>query len=221
MTRSLAGLVLFLCACQSLAPPNAGATLRARERQILAEASAIARAAGRDAQRARATVEMRRTEIAAMQQGNAALLVTVRAGDAPGQRVAGVEVARPVLTPGQRWFAKTGISRFINNANGCVVSPQISFADDADILYVTLRAWNVRAGLQLSVQWWHEGEPMHGERYVLPRDDAEGCYWFSLTPDMVPFMTGSWSVQVYAGGAPLESPQSFAMREAEAMMDDG
>ena len=213
--------MLLLCACQSLAPPNAGATLRARERQILVEASAIARAAGRDAQRARSTVEMRSTEIAAMQDSNATLLVTVRAGDSPGQRVAGVEVAPPPLTPGQRWFAKTGISRFINGATGCVVSPRISFAEDADILYVTLRAWNVRAGLQLSVQWWHEGEPVHSESWVLPQDSAENCYWFSLTPDMVPFMTGSWSVQVYANGAPLESPQSFAMREAEEMKDDG
>ena len=219
MRRGLLFLVLALCACQSLAPPNAGATLRARERHILDEATAIARAAAADLQRAEATVVHEATKIASMQQENTALLVTVRAGDAsPARRQGTGIIQRPPLTPGSRWFEKTGVSRFIN-ADGCVVSPQINFTNDIALLYVTVRAWNVAAGLRLSVQWWHEGDPVHNEGFTLARAWKEGCFWFSLTPDNVPFAPGSWSVQLYADGAPLETPQAFTLREAELTMD--
>ena len=103
-----------------------------------------------------------------MQQGNAELLVTVRAGESESLRLSSVSLPQGPQTPGARWFAKTGLSRFISPQTGCVISPQISFANDTEVLYVTLRAWNVRAGLQLSVQWWHESEPVHSEAYVLP-----------------------------------------------------
>ena len=220
MRRGLLCLVLALCACQSLAPPNSGATLRARERHILNEATAIARAAVDDLQRAEATVVQKATEIASMQRENAALLVTVRAGDAPPVRRLGTGSShRPPLTPGSRWFEKTGVSRFIDPSDGCVVSPQINFANDISLLYVTVRAWNVAAGLRLSVQWWHEGDPVHNEDFTLARAWKERCFWFFLTPDMVPFAPGSWSVQLYADGASLETPQAFSLREAAMLMD--
>lgn len=218
-TRVLTGIVLGLCACQSLAPPDAGATQRARERLILFEATTIARSMARDRDRVVATIELQGTEIAAMQRSNAIILVTVRAGDASAPRSRAAAGQGPPTTPGRRWFAKTGISRFINFQDDCVVSPQISFTSDADVIYVTLRAWNVSAGLQLSVQWWHEGQPVHSEAWVLPSDRSESCYWFSLTPELATFLPGSWSVQLYADGAALESPQSFTIREPDLMMD--
>ena len=220
MRCGLLCLVLVLCACQALAPPNSGATLRARERHILNEATAIARAAVDDLQRAEATVVQKATEIASMQRENAALLVTVRAGDAPPARRQGTDRGqRQPLTPGSRWFEKTGVSRFKNSADDCVVAPQISFPNDISLLYVTLHAWNVAEGLRLSVQWWHEGDPVHSEDYTLARAWKEACFWFSLTPDNVQFAPGSWSVQLYADGAPLETPQAFTLREAAMMMD--
>ena len=107
MRHGLLFLVLALCACQSLAPPDSGATLRARERHILDEATAIARAAAADLQRAEATVVHEATKIASMQQENTALLVTVRAGDAsPARRQGTGIIQRPPLTPGSRWFEK-------------------------------------------------------------------------------------------------------------------
>ena len=219
MKLTLLSLVISLCACQSLAPPDANATLRARERQILGEATSIARAASQDLQQVRATVELQETGIAAMKQGNAELLVTVRAGEEEALRLSSITLPQGPLTPGARWFAKTGLSRFISPQTGCVISPQISFTNDAEVLYVTVRAWNVRAGLQLSVQWWHESEPVHSEAFVLPADRTDECYWFSLTPDLAPFVTGSWRVQLYADGAALETPQSFTFREADLMME--
>ncbi len=185
----------------------------------MGEATSIARAGSRDLQQVRATVEMQETGLAAIQRSNAELLVTVRAGDEEPLRPSAILLPQGPLTPGTRWFAKTGLSRFISPQTGCVISPQISFTNDADILYVTLRAWNVRAGLQLSVQWWHENKPVHSEAWVLPAGSAENCYWFSLTPDLAPFVTGSWRVQLYADGAALETPQSFSFREAEGMME--
>lgn len=220
ITRILISIAFGLCACQSLAPPDAAANQRARERQILSEATTIARSMARDQDRIMATVELQGTEIAAMRRDNATLLVTVRAGDAVTLRPEIAADQGPPTTPGKRWFAKTGVSRFISFQDGCVLSPQISFTSDADLLYVTLRAWNVRAGLQLSVQWWHEGQPVHSEALVLSRDRSEYCYWFSLTPDLATFLPGSWSVQLYANGAALETPQSFTIREPDLMMDD-
>jgi len=219
MRAGLLCLCLALCACQSLAPPDTGATLRARERQILDDATAIARNTGDDLLRARETIAYRSTEIAGMQLENAVLLVTVRAGNTPTPRPAGDREQQPPLTPGSQWFSRTGLSRFINAANGCVEAPQVSFSSATEVLYVTLRAWNVTAGLNLGVQWWHEGEPVHSEGFTLARASRESCYWFSLSPDMVTFAPGSWRVQLYADGVPIQSPQSFTMRAATTGMD--
>ena len=219
MSRALLCLALALCACQSLVPPDQGATLRARERLILGEATALARSVADDRRGASATVAMQATEIAAVQRENAALLVTVRAGDAPARRLITGIGEMPPLTPGRSRFAKTGISRFVNAADGCVVSPQISFADDAEILYATLRAWNVPAGLRLSVQWRREGVPLHSEHYIVPGAGSGNCFWFSLTPDLADFTPGNWDVQLYADGLPLEAPQAFTIREAGMRMD--
>ena len=220
LKRCLCVPVVLLAACQTLTPPNTVATWQAREGRILQEATFIARSADRDRERVDATVLPQSTEIASAMRENAALLVTVRAGDSPGQRVVGNRAPAPPRTPGRRWFAKTGISRFINPVDGCVVSPQISIAGDADSIYVTWRAWNVRAGLRMSVQWRHEGDLMHEEDFTLERGWQERCFWFSLTPDLAAFAPGSWSVQLYADGAPLETPQSFTLRQVDRMMDE-
>lgn len=214
------GCLLLLVGCGVLNPPDVSATLLAENQAIVQEATAIARAARVDNERVQATADFAATQVASLRQINLALLATVRAGDPPRPRVVAETDIRPVsLTPGQRWFVKTGVASKINDSDGCVRSPQISFVADTPIIYATMRAFNVEAGLELSSVWNYEGAEVHRERFTLDQNWAEVCLWFSIDPSTVDFAPGNWTVQMFANGAQLEAPMAFSLREGEEIMD--
>jgi hypothetical protein len=48
------------------------------------------------------------------------------------------------------------------------------------------------------------------------------CFlWFSIDANTVDFLSGNWTVRLFADGAPLESPMAFSIRAGDAMMQDG
>lgn len=206
-------VLLLLAGCQSLSPPDVPATLLADNERIVQEATAIAQAANADSEMIAATAEAAMTEAAGLKQANLVLLATVRAGDPPRQSViVSMEGQVPQLEPGQRWFSRTGVSQFINQSDGCVVSPQISFSADTPILYATMRVFNIEPGVQLSALWEWEGNEMFRDSFVLSRGAAEICLWFSMSQDDAEFVPGNWSVRLFANGAPLESPMAFTIQ---------
>lgn len=207
-------VVLMLVGCQALTPLDVPATLQAENLQILQEATAIAEAAQDDRLSIAATADAVMTEVAALRQSNLILLATVRAGDPPQQSViVSMEGQVPQLTPGQRWFSRTGVSQFVNETDGCVVSPQISFTTDSQMLYATMRIFNIEPGVQLSALWEREGSEVFRDSFVLSRGAAEICVWFSISQTDAPFVPGNWSVRLFANGAPLESPMAFSIRQ--------
>jgi hypothetical protein len=206
--------------CQTLSPPNTAATLQADNQAIVQEATMIAESLAADRQRIETTADASMTQVAVLNQDNLVLLATVRAGDPPEQRVVSNAGAVSVtLSPGQRWFSKTGVSKFINDADGCVIAPQIRFPMDSPIIYATLRAFNVESGVELSASWSREGTEAHRESFVLSQNWSEICIWFSIEPPGVELLPGSWTVQMFANGAPLEGPMAFTIEEGEAMME--
>ena len=208
--------------CQILEPPDTVATLQAENNEIIQEATAIAQAGQRDDQRTRESSDSSMTEVAEIQQINQVLLATVRAGDPVDTRVvANTDIQLAQITPGQRWFVRTGVSTFINEADGCVISPQIAFSADVPIIYATVRAYNIESGVQLSVQWDYEGAEVHRESFVLQQGGSDVCLWFSIDPTIVGFQPGNWAVRMFADGFQLETPMTFSIREDEAMVEDG
>lgn len=218
----IAWLTLLSAGCQALGAPDVPATLQAENEQIVREATVIAQAVQADRAAIQATADAIHTEAAGIQRANLVLLATVRAGDPPDQGVvASTDGRLPLLTPGQRWFMKTGLSQFINEADGCVVSPQISFGADTPIIYSTMRAYNIASGVQLSATWEYEGTEVFRDSFVLSNSAAEICLWFSITPQDAEFQPGNWSVRLFADGFQLESPVSFTIRPPDAMAAGG
>jgi hypothetical protein len=206
--------------CQVLDPPDMVATLQTENGEIISEATAIAWAANVDRGRVQATAVSAMTQVASLQSENLELLATVRAGDPPRPRViAETNSSSIALTPGQRWFTKTGVSLQINEADGCVVSPQISFSTDVSKIYATMRALNVEAGLQMSVAWAYEGAEVHRESFSLDRDWSEICLWFFIDTSTVEMLPGNWTVQMFADGVGLETPMAFTIRQDEGNME--
>ena len=215
-------LILFALAaavtgCQVVGSPDIPATTQAENLEIVHEATRIAQAAQADREAVAATADAVMTEVADLQQANLVLLATVRAGDPPTERVvASTDGQVPVLTPGQRWFTRTGVSQAINEADGCVVSPQITFSTETPIIYATMRAFNIESGVQLSALWEREGAEVYRDSFVLNRGASEICLWFSIERSEVEFLPGNWTVRLFADGFQLESPLAFTIREAGA-----
>lgn len=205
--------LLVLAGCQTFIAPDVSATLQAENEQILQEATAIAQAARNDYEAIASTADAAMTEVAGLQQSNLVLLATVRAGDPPQQKVqVSMEGQIPQLTPGQRWFTRTGVSQFINEADGCVVSPQISFPADTPLIYATMRVFNIEPGVQLSALWEREGTEVFRDSFVLSNGAAEICIWFSISQNDAPLTPGNWAVRLFANGAQLESPMAFTIQ---------
>ncbi len=218
----IAGFSALAVGCQALGAPDVPATLQAENAQIVREATLIAEASRNDQAAIEATADTVQTEVAGVQQANLVLLATVRAGDPPDAGVVASTDGRvPFLTPGQRWFMKTGLSQFINEADGCVVSPQISFDANTPIIYSTMRVYNIESGVQLSAQWEFEGAEVFRDSFVLSNSASEICLWFSMSQEDAEFLPGNWSVRLFADGFQLESPVSFTIRPPEAIMAEG
>lgn len=209
-------LALLATAC-GMEPANneIEATLAQEASQIIAEATAI-----------RTTAEAQTTQIAATMSAadayldqrravNAALLATVRADLVPtAQVIANVFGGTPdAIQRGERWFVKTGTTEAIQPSNGCAIAPHQQFPTNTREIYATFEAHNIASGTPLSASWTYEGQTVHQESFNLDGSYGLICLWFSITPDMVPFNPGTWAVQLFAEGFPLEGPMLFTIRD--------
>jgi cellobiose-specific phosphotransferase system component IIB len=213
-------LSLPLCAgCEAFGRPNVPATFQAESRAYVAEATAIAQTAQVNEQSVNITAQAAETKIAEIQAVNLVLLATVRAGD-PAQGVTVDTIATPIdLDPNRRWFVKTGVSRRVSEADGCVVDPQINFSLDTQQIYATVRAFNIQSGTMMSVQWYYEGNEVWQDSWTVPQNSADLCIWFDIQPSYVEFKPGNWSVRLFADGFQLEDAMAFALTESDTMSD--
>ncbi len=223
MRYAIVFMALLVSGCQVLNQPDMPATLQAERIGYVAEATAIAQTATAEAGGVQVTALAAGTRIAQVQAVNQVLLATVRAGDPP--EVRGV-VANTIATPqglqaGQRWFVKTGVGSAVRSSDGCVEDVRLRFETTVERLYATVKVFNIEAGVEMSVSWFHEGDLMWQERWTVNRSAGEMCIWFDLARENVDFLPGSWSVLMYADGFQLEDAMTFALDEPSGMMNAG
>jgi hypothetical protein len=210
-------LVALLATACGMAPANndVEATLAQEASQIIAEATAIRVTAEAETTRMAATMSAAEIYLDQRRAVNAALLATVRADLVPtAQVIANVFGGTPAaILRGERWFVKTGMTEAIQASNGCAIEPHQQFPTNTQEIYATFEAHNIESGTPFSATWMHEGQVVHQESFNLNNGSTFICLWFSITPDIVPFTPGTWSVQLFMDVFPLEGPMLFTIRD--------
>jgi hypothetical protein len=207
--------MILLAGCQALSGPNMPATLQAENLGYVAQATHIAQTAEAERQRVAATASALGTQAAGIYAENQELLAALRQQEpvAPARAERAPENLRPTeLAPGQRWFVKTGVGTAIRNSDGCIEQAQVSFPADVEQLYATVRAFNIEAGVEMSVAWSREGVEVLRESWTLPQSADEICIWFSVNRNDVNFEPGLWSANLFADGFQLENPMPFSIQ---------
>jgi hypothetical protein len=118
-----------------------------------------------------------------------------------------------VVPVGFTEFTPPQTASAVRGDDGCaeIVTTQFGSADS--IIYVTTRAFNIRAGTDMSVEWTYGGQVVYSFNFMVDVDDSDYCLWFSITPEDVAFSPGDWSVRLLANGAPIEPSATFSIIE--------
>jgi len=217
MRLPVLGLALLLSACQVFNTSNPQTELHDEIAGYVQEATQIAGTLRANEQHTSATAQAASTQISALSNANTVLLATVRAGETPVpsvQAVTGLAQSGAELTPGQRYFVRTGVSMRVRDSDGCVENPIVSFPEGVQRIYATVIAYNIEANTPLAAEWSYAGNVVVSQSYTVSRTADEICLWFYIDPTDTPLDSGQWSVQLYAEGWPLEGPMTFAIGEA-------
>jgi len=108
---------------------------------------------------------------------------------------------------GDMQFTQVGTASSVRDSDGCAVSLVYSFPADVKQIYITTRALKIKAGTEMRVEWYFEGQMTHNETYTAPRDDNDFCLWFSLEPTDSALSSGNWSVKLFANNQPTDPPE--------------
>jgi hypothetical protein len=214
MRHLVFGLALLLSACQVFSTSNPQAELQDEISGYVQEATQIAGTLRANERQIGATVEAASTQISAVSNANTMLLATVRSGETP---VPGVQASTGLaqgggeLTPGQRYFVRTGVSTRVRDSDGCVENPVVTFPEGVQRIYATVIAYNITANTPLAAEWSQDGSVVVTQSYNIPRTADEICLWFYIDPTDIPLSAGQWAVQLFAEGWPLEGPMAFTI----------
>ncbi len=198
-------ILLALAACQTLQAPDVPATLQAQDAAYATAVIALQRTA--DAKR----TQVNNTALSAATQ--VAAIHSVVPGIAPETSNAvpqnsDTEIAGGI---GGMAFVETGTTASKRESDGCKGYDQTEFAASTPRIYVITRALHLAAGTLMAVEWLYEGQPVAQGSWTSPGDEQNFCVWFYITPDVVAFTPGQWSVQIYANGEAVVPPISFVI----------
>lgn len=227
-------LVLAAGACSALTPDNPAATLQAERSGYVAEATSIAQAAAAQGTQVVATAAAAQTYVAQMEGRNRLLLATLQVAfpptqalvdnagpSTPGQMAspAPLDAVNPAVTPaaaqdtagdaglGGARFTQVGTAASVRDSDGCADSLVYSFPANVQQIYITTRALNVTAGIEVRAEWYYEGQLTYSESYTVPRADADFCMWLSIAPTEIALSPGNWSVKLFANNQSVDPPQ--------------
>lgn len=215
--------------------PEAAAT--ERNISLAAEGTALRDALNRQSVDTASTAAAAETYIVERESINAQLLATLRAVIPPTQQVVqGAGAGTPSLntqpelpglaaanTPvpstdgaagsatGTQYTAIVTASG-VNSEDGCAVGIRNAFSTSDTEIYLTMRAFNVRAGTIMSAMWSLDGAVMYDDfSFSVAEDDDDFCIWFSIDPATVTFTPGNWTAQFFANGTPIEPAAQFTI----------
>jgi hypothetical protein len=205
-------LVCLAAACQAFTRPDTPATLRAENAGFIAEATAIAQTAQAESTLVRATASAAETAIARTENIHQQLLAVARAIIPPTPLIAGAGITVP-LAPDTIHFADVATASGVRESDGCADTSalQTQFSLDAPDIFVTARALNIRAGTLMGVEWEYQGQVVHKEDFVVPVDDDDYCVWFNISPSLINFSPGGWTVRLYYNETPIEPEVAFTV----------
>ncbi|MCL4251550.1 MAG: hypothetical protein KJ065_25595 [Anaerolineae bacterium] len=237
----IAGLILVAGAgCNALSSEDIPGTVAVESTAYAAEATTLARDLQAQGTAIYATAVYAETYVTQMDGINRQMVATLRAALPPTQQVVqGRDTSQPLIsglegvpleelpgaaqTPsGAGAGAGSGITEFqpvqtassVRSSDGCADVLANEFGLDTPIIYATTRAFNMRAGTEMGVEWLFGGQVVYSWQFVVDVDDADYCLWFSITPQDAPFTPGDWSVRMLANGAPLPAAATFRIVEA-------
>ncbi|MBI1257461.1 MAG: hypothetical protein GC204_08320 [Chloroflexi bacterium] len=129
--------------------------------------------------------------------GDAMLAPTQSSGSSPSDNTNAL---------GDMQFTQVGTAASVRDTDGCAVSLVYSFPADVQQIYITSRALNIKAGTEMRVEWYYEGQLNHSESFTVKQDDNDFCLWFSLEPTDNALSSGNWSVSLFANNQPTDPP---------------
>lgn len=220
-------LVMGIVGCEALNTVDVPATLQADIAAYAAEATGIPATLSAQSTAVAVTAVYAETYIAQVDGINRQIVATLRAGMPPTpQIVLGADPSTGTLpldggggagagaaAGGFTEFTPPQTASAVRGDDGCaeVVTSQFGTADS--IIYVTTRAFNMRAGTDMAVEWTYGGQVVYSFNFIVDVDDSDYCLWFSITPEDVAFSPGEWSVRLLANGAPIEPSAAFSIVE--------
>jgi hypothetical protein len=231
------GLTLAICvsACSAITPENPAATLQAQRSSMIDEATSIAQAAQVQGTQVMATAVAAQTYVALMEGRNRQLIATMQVAFPPTQAVVqndgpstpgqmattaplgSFEEATPPpqnssgASLGDMSFTQVLTASSVRDTDGCADVLSTSFPADVQQIYITTRALNVKAGTEMRVEWFYEGQMSYSESYTIPADDDDYCTWFFLAPTDAALASGSWSVTLFANNQAVAAPANFTV----------
>jgi hypothetical protein len=206
-------LIGLLSACQVFTRPDTPATLRAQNAGFVVEATAIAATAQAEGTSVQETAVAAATTIARMDNINLQLRATARAIIPPTMPIVNSGSSGLAGTPSgdSMQFVEIGTSTSVSDSDGCANALQSQFPFDVQRIYATARAFNIRAGTLMGVEWRYQDQIAHEENFVVPVDDDNYCLWFNIDPVAATFSSGDWSVQLFANEEPIEPEVIFTI----------
>jgi hypothetical protein len=220
-------LLCLLCSCQAFNRVDTYGTAQAQNFAFETEVAEMTQVSQAQEAAAVATVEAGETTVALINGVNQQLVATLQrqVTPTPQIQIEGVQPLDPALQAqyeGKRLFVKTGTSSEVNQADGCIINPQVFFTEDATRIYGTLKVYNVEAGVLMRAEWKREGTPVWEDVWTVDANYAEICIWFYIEPAYVEFTPGAWSVEMFADGFSLEGPMTFSIQplSQDLMMDE-
>ncbi|MBE0689809.1 MAG: hypothetical protein IH587_06770 [Anaerolineae bacterium] len=240
----IVGLILLtVVGCSALGSEDIPGTVAVESTAYAAEATAMALDLQAQGTAVYATAVFAETYVTQMDGINRQMVATLRAAVPPTQQIvqerdasqpliSGLEGVPQENLPGNADASSgagagagagaSGITEFqpvqtassVRASDGCADVVTNEFTVDSSTIYATVRAFNMRAGTDMRVEWLFGGQVVYSWQFVVDVDDADYCLWFSMTPQDAPFTPGDWSVQMLANGAPLPAPASFRIVEA-------
>lgn len=233
--------ILALSACSTFEPAvDTEATITAQFTSVADEGTAISAMLQAQSTEVAQTAVAAETYIIQMESINQQLLATMRAIVPPTQQIVSTTVSLiPEWNPpaiGSDAFVQAGTNvppvipnndgnqpvntsytmistaSDVNAADSCPRDNRVQFTPNDSRIYVTARAFNIRAGTVLNAAWSYNGAVVYdADSFTIEVDDTDYCLYFYVDQNDVTFSLGGWSVQLIANGIPITPAASFTI----------
>ncbi|RMG82317.1 MAG: hypothetical protein D6712_14910, partial [Chloroflexi bacterium] len=122
-----------------------------------------------------------------------------------------VEMMDDMAITGPIQIIDLAMTSVIRESDGCAARVQTSFPLTSSQIFIAARARNVQSGTSVEVEWFNESRLVLRDSWTIPVNAEDYCFWFSLTPQDVPFVAGNWSAWLYVNGQPIGEPLTFSI----------